>query len=113
MNRIGCCLRRYYGRFQHSVFNSRSCWGNKACRGKKYEAISNVAEFVPVGVETFGTFGPGALELLKSINLLVPETGDRRAGGITSEMIEYCHHTWQHCRRKMVDRNCLCFKLLE
>lgn len=40
-------------------------------RKKKYVDLSNQFEFVPFAVETFGSFGPDALRLLKSILLLL------------------------------------------
>lgn len=49
----------------------------------KQEPISNVAEYIPFGVEIFGPFGPeGSCSYLKKYlqDFVVQETGDQRAG---------------------------------
>ena len=47
---------------------------------KKYQELANDYHFIPIGMETYGSWGPEGLKLIKTIGKkLKEETGERRS----------------------------------
>merc|ERR1711993_96879 len=47
---------------------------------KKYQELANDYHFIPIGLETYGSWGPEGLKLIKTIGKkLKEETGERRS----------------------------------
>ena len=63
--------------------SKESCSAAAERENKKIEKYSNLSEnyhFVPVGIETYGAFGPQGLKLLKQIGKKICEaTGEKRS----------------------------------
>ena len=57
-------------------------------KSSKYRELANDYCFVPIGVETFGSWGPEGLKLIKAIGQKVKEaTGERRSTFFLSQSI--------------------------
>ena len=47
---------------------------------RKYSNLENHYDFIPIGVETMGCFGPAALEFMKELGgKLISSTGEKKA----------------------------------
>lgn len=77
MVRIGKCVTLISLNKSRKMLLTRDITENVERKILKYETISKIAEIIPFGVNTLGSFEPGASELLKNIfKTLFKEAGE-------------------------------------
>ena len=82
------CLHYELSDFVHILTSILQCSKNPGAaaeireieKTKKYQELANDYHFIPIGIETYGSWGPEGLKLIKTIGKkLKEETGERRS----------------------------------